>query len=306
MRILFMGTTEIAAECLKTICDAGADVAAVFTQPDRPKGRRMKLTPPPVKEFALSRGIEVYQPLKLSKSMDIIRSIDPELIVVVAYGKILPAKVLDYPKYGAVNLHASLLPRHRGAAPIQAAIVAGDKTGGVATMYMSPELDAGDIIFMEETPIFDDDTASTLHDRYVDIGGKLLVRTIKSIEEGTAPRIPQDHSLATYAPMIKKEDAEIDWSRSSIEIRNHIRGYNPWPVAFTEINGQVLKIFASEIGQKEVLSGVEPGKVISEGECGIEIATGDGTLFLTEIQVPGKRRMSAREYLRGNRVLKGY
>lgn len=301
-----MGTPEIAAECLKTICDAGADVAAVFTQPDRPKGRRMKLTPPPVKEFALSRGIEVYQPLKLSKSMDIIRSIDPELIVVVAYGKILPAKVLDYPKYGAVNLHASLLPRHRGAAPIQAAIVAGDKTGGVATMYMSPELDAGDIIFMEETPIFDDDTASTLHDRYVDIGGKLLVRTIKSIEEGTAPRIPQDHSLATYAPMIKKEDAEIDWSRSSIEIRNHIRGYNPWPVAFTEINGQVLKIFASEIGQKEVLSGVEPGKVISEGECGIEIATGDGTLFLTEIQVPGKRRMSAREYLRGNRVLKGY
>ena len=303
MRILFMGTPEIAAECLRTICDAGADVAAVFTQPDKPKGRRMVLTPPPVKEFAQSRGIEVHQPLKLSKSMDIISSIDPELIVVVAYGKLLPNKVLDYPKYGAINLHASLLPRHRGAAPIQAAIIAGDKVGGVATMYMSAELDAGNIIFMKETPIYDDDTASTLHDRYMDIGGKLLVRTISAIEQGTAPSIPQNHALSTYALMIKKEDAEINWSRSSVEIRNLIRGYNPWPVAYSEINGHALKIYASDIGQKEALSGVEPGTVVSADGRGIEIATGDGTLLITELQAPGKRRMAAKEYLRGNSIL---
>lgn len=303
MRILFMGTPEIAAECLRTICDAGTDVAAVFTQPDKPKGRKMVLTPPPVKEFAQSRGIEVYQPLKLSKSMDIISSIDPELIVVVAYGKLLPTKVLDYPKYGAVNLHASLLPRHRGAAPIQAAIIAGDKVGGVATMYMSAELDAGNIIFMEETPIYDDDTSSTLHDRYMDIGGKLLVRTISAIEQGTAPSIPQNHTLSTYAPMIKKEDAEINWSRSSVEIRNLIRGYNPWPVAYSEINGHALKIYASDIGPKKALSGVEPGTVVCADGCGIEIATGDGTLLITELQAPGKRRMTAKEYLRGNSIL---
>jgi methionyl-tRNA formyltransferase len=168
---------------------------------------------------------------------------------------------------------------------------------------MTPELDAGDIIFMEETPIYDNDTASTLHDRYVDIGGKLLVRTINAIEQGSAPRTPQDHSLATYAPIIKKEDAEIDWSKSSVEIRNHIRGYNPWPVAYCELNGQPIKIYDSTIGQKEALPGVEPGTVIAEEENGIEVATGDGTLFVTELQVPGKRRMTAQDFLRGNSFL---
>lgn len=302
MRILFMGTPEIAEKCLETLCDAGLDIAAVFTQPDRPKGRGMVMTPPPVKVFAQSRGIDVYQPLKLRKSMDIISSIDPDLIVVVAYGKILPKQILDYPKYGCINLHASLLPRHRGAAPIQAAILAGDKVGGVTTMYMAEELDAGNIIFVEETPIYDDDTGGSLHDRYVDIGGKLLIKTIKAIEKGEAPSIPQNHELATFCSPIKKEDAKIDWTRSSTEIRNLIRGYNPWPVAHTEINGRVFKIYAAEIGAEGVKPNSTPGDVLSTGERGIEIATGDGSIFITELQLAGKRRMTAAEFLRGHSI----
>lgn len=302
MRILFMGTPEIAEKCLETLCDAGLDIAAVFTQPDRPKGRGMVLTPPPVKVFAQRMGIDVYQPKKLLKSMDIISSIDPELIVVVAYGKILPKQVLDYPKYGCINLHASLLPRHRGASPIQAAILAGDEVGGVTTMYMSEELDAGDIIFMEETPIYDNDTGGTLHDRYADIGRRLLLKTIRAIEKGEVHRTPQNHELATFCSPIKKEDARIDWTRSSKEIRNLVRAYNPWPVAYTEINGRMLKIYAVEIGSAERKPGSAPGDVLSAGERGIEIATGDGSVYITELQTAGKRKMTAAEYLRGNSI----
>jgi methionyl-tRNA formyltransferase len=300
MRILFMGTPEIAEACLKTLCEAGLDVRAVFTQPDRPKGRGMALAPPPVKVYAQSRGIEVFQPLKLKKSLDMIERIDPELIVVVAYGKLLPKTVLDYPKYGCVNLHASLLPRHRGAAPIQAAIVSGDETGGVTTMYMAEGLDTGNMIFTEETPISYDDTADTLHDRYAEIGGRLLLKTIRAVEEGCAPSIPQDDSKATYAPPIKKEDALINWNRTSKEIRNLIRGYNSWPAAFTELNGQTFKVFKADIGGDKPVS--EPGTVISSGPGGIEVATADGSLFITEIQAAGKRRMTAAEYLRGHQI----
>jgi len=300
MRILFMGTPEISEACLRTLCENGQDVRAVFTQPDKPKGRGLAMTAPPVKVYAESRGIEVYQPLRLRKSMDVIEHIDPELIIVVAYGKILPKPVLDYPRYGCVNLHASLLPRHRGAAPIQAAIVSGDTVGGVTTMYMAEELDSGNIIFKEETPISDDDTAGTLHDRYAEIGGRLLLRTIKAIEEGSAPSIPQDHALATYAPPIKKEDGEIDWSRTTKEIRNLIRGYNPWPVAFTQLNGRTFKVYAAVPGADKAVSA--PGTVVSSGAKGIEVATGDGTLIITELQEAGKRRMTAAEYLRGHKL----
>jgi methionyl-tRNA formyltransferase len=301
MKILFMGTPEIAEACLRALYMSGHDVRAVFTQPDRPKGRGLVMTPPPVKVYAESRGIEVFQPKSLRKSMDIIGRIDPELIVVVAYGRILPKEVLDYPRYGCINVHASLLPRHRGAAPIQAAIIAGDTVGGVTTLYMTEEVDAGNMIFVEETPISDSDTAGTLHDRYAEIGGRLLLRTIEAIRDGTAPSIPQDHSQATYAPPIRKEDARIDWSRSSTEIRNLIRAFNPWPVAFTEINGHALKIYAAERGRdgREAL----PGTVLSAGPEGIEVATGDGSLFITELQKAGKRRMTAAEYIRGHNIM---
>lgn len=302
MRILFMGTPEIAEKCLETLCDAGMDVAAVFTQPDRPKGRGMALTPPPVKVLAQRKGIAVYQPKKLRKSMDIIASIDPELIVVVAYGKILPKEVLDYPGYGCINLHASLLPRHRGASPIQAAILAGDTVGGVTTMYMSEELDAGNIIFAQETPIYDDDTGGTLHDRYADIGGKLLLKTIDAIGKGEAPSIPQNHALATFCSPIRKEDARIDWTRPSAEIRNLVRAYNPWPVAHTEIKGRELKIYSVKTGSQDRIPGSQPGDVLSAGDPGIEVATGDGSVYITELQTAGKRRMTAAEYLRGNSI----
>jgi len=306
MKILFMGTPEIAEACLRALCEAGQDIRAVFTQPDKPKGRGYELAPPPVKVYAERRGIPVYQPLKLRKSLDLLEQIDPELIIVVAYGKLLPKAVLDYPKYGCVNLHASLLPRHRGAAPIQAAVCAGDPVGGITTMYMAEELDSGNMIFTEETPISDDDTGGTLHDRYAEMGGRLLLKTIRAIEDGTAPSIPQRHELATYAPPIRKEDARIDWTRPSKEIRDKIRGFNPWPVAFAEIGGQTLKIYAAEIAGNATNpsdAAAAPGTVLAAGAQGIEIATGDGALRITELQAPGKRRMPAADYLRGHKLI---
>lgn len=296
-----MGTPEIAESCLKTMCDAGLDIRAVFTQPDKPKGRGLEMSKPPVKVFAESRVIEVFQPLKLKKSIDIIKAIAPDIIVVVAYGKILPKCILDYPRYGCINLHASLLPRHRGAAPIQAAIVSGDTVGGVTTMYMAEGLDTGNMIFTEETLISDDDTAGSLHDRYAEMGGRLLLKTIKAIEEGTAPNIPQDDSLSTYACTLKKEDGRIDWTRSSREIRNLIRGFNPWPAAFAELHGLTFKIFNASIGSDKPYA--EPGTIISCCPGGIEVATGDGSLIVCELQASGKRKMSAAEYLCGHKLL---
>lgn len=297
MRVLFMGTPDIAAECLKALTDAGIDVVGVFTQPDRPKGRGMKLTPSPVKVFATERGIPVYQPTKLKKCGDLLSEIDPELIAVAAYGRILPKSVLDYPKHGSINMHASLLPRWRGAAPIQRCIAAGDTLGGVTTMYMAEELDAGDMILRAETPITDADTGGSLHDRYAEMGGKLLVETIRQIEAGTAPRTPQPSEGITLAPPITKEECAVDWTRSAREIFDLIRAMNPFPTAYTKYDGAPMKLYASKVGNR---SG-EPGCVVS-ADGGLEVACGDGSIVITELAAAGGKRMAADAWLRGHKV----
>lgn len=297
MRVLFMGTPDIAAECLKALVEAGIDVVGVFTQPDRPKGRGMKLTPSPVKVYATERGIPVYQPTKLKKCGDLLNEIDPELIAVAAYGRILPSLILDYPKYGSINMHASLLPRWRGSAPIQRCIAAGDTVGGVTTMYMAPELDAGDMILRAETPITDADTGGSLHDRYAEMGGKLLVETIRLIEAGTAPRTPQPSEGITLAPPITKEECAIDWTKSAREIFDLIRAMNPFPTAYTKYDGAPMKLYASKVGDG---SG-EPGRVVST-DGGLEVACGDGSIVITELAAAGGKRMTADAWLRGHKV----
>jgi methionyl-tRNA formyltransferase len=299
-----MGTPWIAAECLKTLIADRQEILAVFTQPDRPKGRGMKLAKPEVKLLAEERGIPVFQPKKLKKSMEIIEELAPELIVVVAYGRLLPKVMLDYPRYGCVNLHASLLPRLRGAAPIQRAIVNGDTVGGVTTMYMAEELDAGDVIFCEETEISNSDTGGSLTEKYAGIGGKLLVKTIKAIEEGSVKAIPQDGGRATFAPPIGKEEARIDWTGSAEEIRNLIRGFNPAPAAFTTLGGQQLKVFAAD-SLPETGGAHRPGEVIAVLKNGLEVSAGKGRLVITEVQAAGKKRMNAGDWLRGKRIEPG-
>ncbi len=297
MRVLFMGTPDIAAECLKALLQADVDVVGVFTQPDRPKGRGMKLTPSPVKVFALENGIPVWQPTRMKKCHDLLDEIAPELIVVAAYGRILPKYMLDYPKYGAINMHASLLPRWRGSAPIQRCIAAGDKVGGVCSMYMAEALDAGDVIFRAETPITDEDTGGSLHDRYAAMGGEILVKTIRAIEAGEAPRTPQPEEGIVLAPPIEKEECKVDFSKPAREVFDHIRAFNPFPTAFTIYGGAPMKLYASKIGGG---SG-EPGTVISTDNA-IEVACGDGSIFITELAAAGGKRMSADAWLRGHSI----
>ena len=301
MRILFMGTPDIAAKCLETMLDAGLDVAAVFTQPDKPKGRGMKLMPSPVKELAEARGIRVYQPAKIRRCQAIFEEVAPELVVVAAYGRILPDWMLDWAPYGCINMHASLLPRWRGSAPIQRAIVAGDTLGGVCTMHVASELDSGDVIFTAETPITPEDNYGTLYERYAEMGGELIVKTVRAIENGTAPRTPQDPALVTLAPPVEKEEGRIDWTRPARELFNLIRGFNPAPVAFTYLNGELLKLYASAPAEGQGA----PGTVLRAAGGVFEIACGEGSLIITELQSPGKRKMPAADWLRGHRVEPG-
>lgn len=302
MKIVFMGTPDFAAASLKALYEAGRDVAAVFTQPDKPKNRGMKLAPSPVKELALARGTPVYQPetLRDGQAESILRAIAPDLIAVVAYGRILPPAILDIPPLGCVNIHASLLPRLRGSAPVQWAVLNGETETGVTSMYMAPEMDAGDIIFTRKTPIGEEETAGELYMRLAEMGAGLLVETLQAIEEGRAPRTPQDHSLATYAPPIRKEQAPIDWSRSAREISCHVRGLNPWPVATAELFGTLLKIYAVKPEPGPVTA--EPGTVLAANDEGIRVACGDGAVRVLEVQAPGKKRMPAADFLRGRRI----
>ena len=303
MRIVFMGTPDFAAASLKKLIDEKYDIAAVFTQPDKPRDRGMKLSYSPVKELALENNIPVYQPTKLrdGTATELIKSLRPDILVVVAYGRILPDDMLEVPKYGAINVHASLLPKYRGAAPIQWAVLNGDKITGVTTMYLASEMDTGDIIYTSETEIGEFETSGELFDRLMIMGAELLDRTLRDIEAGTAPRTPQDHSKASYVKMLDKSLSPIEWAKTPREVIKQIYGLQPWPVATAELDGKVFKIYSAEYTQNK--TDKAPGSVVSAGKKGIEIACLDGeTVLITELQAAGKKRMKASDYLLGHPI----
>ena len=306
MRIVFMGTPDFAAASLKKLLDEGFDVVGVFTQPDKPKGRGMELAYSPVKALALEHSLPVFQPVKMRDGTALadVKSLAPDILVVVAYGRILPDDMLAVPKYGAINVHGSLLPKYRGAAPIQWAVLNGDKVTGVSTMYLASEMDTGDIIYTAETEIGEFETSGELFDRLKVMGAELLVKTLRGIEAGTAPRIPQDHSKASYVKMLDKSDSPIDWTRSARGVIKQIYGLQPWPAATAELDGTVYKIFAA--AYTDTHTDKAPGTVVSVGRAGIELACGGGeTVMITELQAPGKKRMSAADFLRGHTVTVG-
>ena len=305
MRIVFMGTPDFAVPSLEALVAAGHEVCGVFCQPDKPVGRHQnKLQPPAVKVCAQSHNIPVFQPTKLRDGTALaqLQELNPELIVVAAYGCILPDDILALPPKGCINVHSSLLPKYRGAAPINWAVVNGEKETGVTIMHMATELDAGDIIDQVKTPIDPDENVEAVHDRLAQLGGELLV--VADIAAGTAKRTPQDHSQATLAPMLSRALSPIDWSRSAKEIHNQVRGLTPWPATSTDILGDTIKVFAVE--EPGIETGKTPGTVIAANKAGIDVACGDGKVIrLTEIQAPGSRRMSAANYLAGHPVTVG-
>lgn len=303
MRIVFMGTPDFASASLKKLIDEKFDVVGVFTQLDKPKGRGMELCASPVKELALENGLPVFQPVKMRDGTALaqIKALEPDILVVVAYGRILPDDILAVPKYGAINVHGSLLPKYRGAAPIQWAVLNGDKITGVTTMYLASEMDTGDIIYTAETEIGEYETSGELFDRLKDMGAELLVKTLRDIDAGTAPRAPQDHSKASYVTMLDKSICPIDWNKTPREVLKHIYGLQPWPVATMELEGKTVRVFAAKYtdGKTEKV----PGAVVSTDKGGLEIACADGeTLLITELQAPGKKRMGAEDYLRGHQI----
>lgn len=303
MRIVFMGTPDFAAGSLKKLIDEKFDIAAVFTQPDKPRNRGMKLSFSPVKELALQYDIPVYQPVSVrdGDTADIIRELAPDILVVVAYGKILPDEVLSIAKYGAINVHASLLPKYRGSAPIQWAVLNGDNTTGVSTMYLASEMDTGDIIYSAETEIGEFETSGELFDRLMVLGADVLVNTLRDIESGTAPRTPQEHDKASYVKMLDKSISPIDWSKSPREIIKWIYGLQPWPVATMNIEDATFKVYSAEYTDNS--TNKAPGTIVYAGKKGIEIACGNGqTIMVTEIQASGKKRMKASDFLLGHPI----
>lgn len=301
MRIVFMGTPDFAEESLRALLEAGEDVAAVFTQPDKPRGRGMQESFSPVKTLAVERGIPVYQPVtfKDGEATELLRTLAPELLVVVAYGRILPQTFLDVAKYGSINVHGSLLPKYRGAAPIQWAVLNGDKTTGVSVQYMAAAMDAGDVIASRETEIGEFETSGELFDRLKTLGAELLVETVRKIASGDVVRVPQNEADATYTKMLHKEMCPIDWNKSPREIVKHICGLDPWPVATAELGGVSFRVFGAEY--TDTKTALAPGKIVSAGKAGIEVACGGRqTLRITEIQAAGKKRMSAAAFLLGH------
>lgn len=299
MRIVFMGTPDFAVPSLQALIDAGHDVCAVYTQPDKPQGRKQILTAPPVKTLALEHDIPVFQPNTLKNEVEQarLRELAPEVIIVVAYGKLLPKAVLDIPPHGCINVHGSLLPRWRGAAPIQWAVIAGDEMAGVTTMQMAEGLDTGDMLLTYETKVGEKETAGELFDRLAQSGAELLTQTLVKLDEIT-PR-PQDDAQSCYAHMLDKQMAVIDWNKSAHEIDCLIRGLNPWPIALTTLSGERLKVFAAE----KAAGNGEPGTVLeADPKKGLTVACGEGALRLTEIQLVGGKRMKATDFLRGHAI----
>ncbi|MBQ4369955.1 MAG: methionyl-tRNA formyltransferase [Oscillospiraceae bacterium] len=303
MRIVFMGTPDFAAVSLRALHSDGFDVAAAFTQPDKPKNRGMKLIPTPVKQAALELGIPVYQPQKLrdGSAAELLRSLEPDIIAVVAYGRILPKDILDIPKFGCVNIHGSLLPKYRGSAPVQWALLNGDRETGVCAIYMAEDMDAGDIIAEKRTEIGEAESFPELYERLARLGAELLCETVSSIADGTAKRAPQEHEKATYAPMITRELSPVDWRQSAWLVRSKILGLDPWPGATSRSGDAELKLFRARCTGN--CSSEAPGSVVSTGKEGVEVACGDGkTVLISELQAPGGKRMRAADYLRGHKI----
>lgn len=301
MKILFMGTPDFAVPSLRALTEAGHTLVGVFTQPDKPKNRGMKLQAPPVKTFALEKGIPVYQPAKMrdGTALEMIRELNPELIVVAAYGRILPKDILDYPKFGCINVHSSLLPKYRGAAPIHWAILNGESESGVTIMHMAEELDAGDIVAQVSTPIDPDETVETLHDRLAELGADLLVKMVAAIHDGSAVRTPQDSAQVSIAPMLSRELSPMEWSRTARQLHNQVRGLTPWPAAVSEFGGTRCKVFRTTV--LEGYTEKNPGTILEAGKQGILVACGEGSILrIDELQADGGKRMKSADYLRGH------
>lgn len=296
-RVIFMGTPDFAVPCLARLVEI-SDVVAVVTQPDRPKGRGQKLLPPPVKVFSQEHGIAVYQPVRVKAPdfVDVLRGLAPDLIVVVAFGQILSKEILSLPPLGCINVHASLLPRYRGAAPMQWAIVRGEKETGVTTMFMDEGLDTGDMLMRETLPITQAMTAAELHDAMMKLGAYVLEKTLFSLSEGTLKRTPQDEALSTYAPLLDKEVGRIDWKKPAQEIHDLVRGLNSWPGAYTMLEGQKFKIWRTRLAEGTA----EPGEIVSVTKQGLLVGTGEGMLEILELQAPSKKKMAAGDYVRGH------
>jgi len=308
-----MGTPEFAVPSLRMLLDEGYEIAGVVTQPDRPKGRKRELTPPPVKTVALEHGLPVLQPVKLRspEAVSEVSALKPDLIVTAAYGQILPSSILTLPPLGCINVHGSLLPRYRGGAPIQRCLIEGEKVTGVTLMYMAEGLDTGDMIARVEVPITDEDTAGSLFGKLSEAGAALLREWLPRIADGTAPRLPQNESEATYAPNLTREDERIDWSQTARDIFNRVRGLNPMAGGFTLWNGEVFKVWRCQAPQpadavlRPEWVALSPGTVLECGAFGIRVRTGDGSVVLTEVQPAGRKVLAAAEFAKGARLAVG-
>lgn len=302
MRILFMGTPDFAVASLNALVEAGHEICGVFTQPDKPKNRGHKLAFSPVKEYALSHDLPVYQPLKMrdGTALALVQELNPELIVVAAYGRILPEDILNTPPYGSINVHSSILPKYRGSAPINWAILNGEKVTGVTIMYMAAELDAGDIIRVAETPIDPDEDAQTLTARLALLGAGALVQAVHDLKAGTATRTQQEHDKHTYAPMLDKTMSPMDFTKHAQQLHDQVRGLIPWPCATMELNGATVKVYRTAVGEETAAA---PGVVVEANKKGIAVACGDGKLLrILELQPQGGKRMAAAAYLAGHPI----
>ncbi len=299
MRIVFMGTPDIAATCLKQLIADGHRVVAAYSQPDRPKGRHMsRLEPTPVKRVAMEQGIPVFQPdsFREDAAVEQLRALQPDVIAVVAYGKILPQRVLDIPPKGCINIHASILPKYRGSAPYQWAVLDGCKETGVTAMYLCREMDAGDIIEISKTPIGPDETAGQLLDRLAVLGGALLSKTMDRLAQGPVAGTPQNSAEASYAPMLEKQMCPIDWSKTAQQVHDHVRGMNPWPVAAAELAGTKFKIYETAVAEGTG----KPGELLELTKTGLRVACGEGAVEIRVLQAEGGKRMAAPDYFRGH------
>ena len=298
MRLVFMGTPDFARACLETLHTEGFDIVGVYTKVDTPKNRGMKLIPSPVKEYALSVGLPVYQPQSFREEQTVqqLRELKPDLLVVVAYGKILPQAVLDIPTHGAINMHGSILPQLRGSAPVQRSILNHCDEAGVTAMYLTREMDAGDIIDISKTPIGENETAGELLDHLAVLGAELLSRTLTRFESGKVPATPQDASGVSYAPMLDKSMCPIDWTKTAQQVHNHVRGLHPWPVATMELQGKTFKVHATRV----VEGSGKPGEILSLTKTGLRIACGEGAVEIISLQAEGGKRMAAPDYFRGH------